>query len=145
MLPHEKELVERLKDQPFALLGVNSDQPPPPEGTKLDRAAINARNERFHAARNFGPAGQVKLSEEEAQYIESARAALKKRLVDERIGWRNAVDGSTGGPWASRWNTRYWPHIFLIDKQGVIRHVDPGEDELESTIRALLAEEAPKK
>jgi hypothetical protein len=25
MLPHEKELVERLKDKPFALLGVNSD------------------------------------------------------------------------------------------------------------------------
>jgi hypothetical protein len=25
MLPHEKELVERLKDQPFALIGINSD------------------------------------------------------------------------------------------------------------------------
>ena len=25
MLPHERELVERLKDQPFALLGINSD------------------------------------------------------------------------------------------------------------------------
>jgi hypothetical protein len=25
MLPHEKELVERLKDEPFALLGINSD------------------------------------------------------------------------------------------------------------------------
>ena len=25
MLPHEKELVERLKDKPFALLGMNSD------------------------------------------------------------------------------------------------------------------------
>ena len=25
MLPHEKELVERLKNQPFALLGINSD------------------------------------------------------------------------------------------------------------------------
>jgi hypothetical protein len=25
MLPHEKALVERLKDQPFALLGINSD------------------------------------------------------------------------------------------------------------------------
>jgi peroxiredoxin len=25
MIPHEKELVERLKDKPFALIGVNSD------------------------------------------------------------------------------------------------------------------------
>jgi len=25
MLPHEKALVERLKDEPFALLGINSD------------------------------------------------------------------------------------------------------------------------
>lgn len=25
MLPHEKTLVERLKDEPFALLGINSD------------------------------------------------------------------------------------------------------------------------
>jgi hypothetical protein len=25
MLPHEKELVQRLKDKPFALLGINSD------------------------------------------------------------------------------------------------------------------------
>jgi hypothetical protein len=25
MIPHEKQMVERLKDQPFALLGINSD------------------------------------------------------------------------------------------------------------------------
>jgi peroxiredoxin len=25
MIPHEKELVERLKDKPFALIGINSD------------------------------------------------------------------------------------------------------------------------
>ena len=25
MLPHEKEMVKRLKDKPFALLGINSD------------------------------------------------------------------------------------------------------------------------
>jgi peroxiredoxin len=27
MIPHEKELVERLKNKPFALLGLNSDGP----------------------------------------------------------------------------------------------------------------------
>ena len=25
MIPHEKEMVQRLKDKPFALIGVNSD------------------------------------------------------------------------------------------------------------------------
>lgn len=25
MIPHEKEMVERLKDKPFALIGINSD------------------------------------------------------------------------------------------------------------------------
>lgn len=25
MIPHEREMVERLKDQPFALIGINSD------------------------------------------------------------------------------------------------------------------------
>jgi len=27
MLPHEKELVERLKNRPFALIGINTDPP----------------------------------------------------------------------------------------------------------------------
>ena len=27
MLPHEKELVERLKNKPFALIGINTDPP----------------------------------------------------------------------------------------------------------------------
>jgi hypothetical protein len=34
MLPHEKTLVKRLADQPFALIGINSDQPK--KGQKAD-------------------------------------------------------------------------------------------------------------
>lgn len=145
MLPHEKELVERLKDQPFALLGVNSDPAPAPDGKRPDRATTNARNERFLAARKSAPNGLVQVGEEEAKFIEAARAALKTRLDEEGLAWRNAVDGTTSGPWATRWNTRYWPHIFLIDAKGVIRHVDPSEAELESLIRALIAESEAKK
>lgn len=46
----------------------------------------------------------------------------------------------------STWNTygnRYWPAMYLIDKQGVIRHVRIGEggyEETERLIRTLLAE-----
>ncbi len=77
MLPHEKELVEKWKDRPFALVAVNSD-PGGPE-------------------------------------------ALQKRLKEQGIPWRNAVDGSTTGPIAKAWNVHAWPTLYLIDADGVIR------------------------
>ncbi len=50
MYPHERSLVKRLKDQPFALLGVNSDEdleglkPSLEEATKLtEDAALDDR------------------------------------------------------------------------------------------------------
>ena len=39
MIPHEKELVERLKDEPFALVGINTD---------------NDKEEYFAQAEEFG-------------------------------------------------------------------------------------------
>ena len=71
---------------------------------------------------------------------------MKPRLDAEGLAWRHAVDGSTSGPWASRWNTRYWPHIFLIDANGRIRHVDPDEEKLDVLLDELIAEAqgAPK-
>ncbi|NOH13346.1 MAG: hypothetical protein HND51_17030 [Chloroflexi bacterium] len=42
------------------------------------------------------------------------------------------------------YNNRYWPTLYLIDKQGDIRYVHIGEgayDETEAAIRTLLAEE----
>jgi len=43
MIPHEKELVERLKDQPFALIGVNSDPKDKIKGM-CDKEGITWRN-----------------------------------------------------------------------------------------------------
>ena len=43
-----------------------------------------------------------------------------------------------------RYGNRYWPTMYLIDKQGVIRHVRVGEggyQETERLIQGLLAEE----
>lgn len=77
MLPHEKELVAKWRDRPFALVAVNSDQ--------------------------GGP------------------EALRKRLADNGIAWRNAMDGSTTGPLAKAWNVHAWPTLYLIDADGVIR------------------------
>jgi hypothetical protein len=95
MLPHEKAMVDRLKEKRFALLGINSDG--------------NA---------------------------EKVNEILKR----EAITWRNAVDGSTGGPWASKWNVSGWPTIYVLDAKGVIRAKDLRDDELEKQVVALLDE-----
>jgi peroxiredoxin len=95
MLPHEKELVERLKNEPFALLGINSD------GTAEE---------------------------------------LKKILATRGITWRQAVDGDTSGPWATKWNVHGWPTIFVVDAKGVIRYRDVREQKMDEAVDALLAE-----
>jgi hypothetical protein len=144
MLPHEKELVERLKDKPFALVGINSDEPKPenPPADAVARAAEKkAREAAFKSQRTIAGA-QIVPGPDEAAFIELARVAAKAQLDEQGISWRNAIDGSTSGPWSTRWNTRYWPHIFLIDAKGVIRHVDPPRKapELDALIEELIAE-----
>ena len=95
MLPHEKELVERLKNERFALLGINSD------GTAEE---------------------------------------LKKILADRGITWRQAVDGDTTGPWATKWNVHGWPTIFVLDAKGVIRFRDVRGKDMEDAVLKLLEE-----
>ncbi|MEQ1894648.1 MAG: TlpA disulfide reductase family protein [Planctomycetota bacterium] len=102
MLPHEKALVERLKDKPFALLGINSD----------------------------GEAEDV-----------------KKMLAEQGITWRQAIDGDTTGPWATKWNVSGWPTLYLLDAKGKIREYwlgSPDEKELDQKIEALIAEAQAK-
>ena len=99
MIPHERALVERLKNEPFALLGINSD----------------------------GDAKKVK-------------GILEKR----KITWRQAVDGSTGGPLATKWGVKSWPTIYVLDAKGVIRHKDLRGEELEQAVVKLIAEAKAK-
>ena len=98
MLPHEKTLVQRLADEPFALLGINSD---------------------------------------------GKRESVLPRLQKEGINWRQAIDDTTSGPWASKWNVSGWPTLYLIDAKGVIREKwlgSPGDSVLDSKIDELIAE-----
>ena len=95
MIPHERELVERLKNEPFALLGINSD----------------------------GPADQ-----------------LAKILEKEKINWRQAIDGSTSGPLATKWGVDSWPTIYVLDAKGVIRNKDVRGGDLEAAVTRLIAE-----
>lgn len=47
----------------------------------------------------------------------------------------------------NRYQNRFWPTIYLIDKRGIIRHVKIGEGDYAATERrigALLAEAAPR-
>jgi peroxiredoxin len=95
MIPHEKQMVEKFKNKPFALVGVNSD---------------------------------------------GDRAVLQKIMKENGITWRSAVDGSTQGPIATRWNVHAWPTIYVLDAKGVIRYRDLRDKPLEEAVEKLLKE-----
>ena len=99
MIPHERALVERMKNEPFALLGINSD----------------------------GDAKKVK-------------GILEKR----KITWRQAIDGSTSGPLATKWGVNGWPTIYVLDAKGVIRHKGLRDEELAEAVVKLVAEAKAK-
>jgi hypothetical protein len=102
MLPHEKALVKRMQDKPFALLGINND---------------------------------------------GAAAEVLPRFQKEGITWRNAIEPEKDSL-ASRWNVTGYPSLYLIDARGIIRHRwlgSPGDEVLDETIDALVAEALGKK
>ncbi len=73
--------------------------------------------------------------------FESDLENLKKAVKDLEINYPVAQDNK-GETWKA-YGTRYWPTLFLIDKQGHIRytHIGEGGYELtEAAIQILLAE-----
>lgn len=65
------------------------------------------------------------------------------RLKKENITWRQGMDVTPDGPWASAWNVSGWPTLYLVDAKGVIREKwlgSPGDDVLDAKIDALVAE-----
>lgn len=59
------------------------------------------------------------------------------------LGITYAVTQDNGGVTWSAWANRYWPTIYLIDKQGRVRYTHIGEggyDDTEAAIQALLNE-----
>jgi thiol-disulfide isomerase/thioredoxin len=68
-------------------------------------------------------------------------ANLKQAVKQDEIEYAVAQDND-GATWKAYQN-RYWPTLYLIDKQGHIRYVHIGEgryQETEENIKALLAE-----
>ncbi len=70
---------------------------------------------------------------------------LKEALIDLDVDYPVAQDND-GKTWRA-YNNRYWPTLYLIDKDGQIRYVHIGEgayDETEAAIQYLLNERNPE-
>ena len=122
MIPHEKTMVEKLKNRPFALLGINSDQ---------DRDVLKELQKSKLSADD--PANKARIHEANIAY-------LNKILKEQGISWRQAAQESTGGPIPARWNVKGWPTIYVIDASGRIRHKDLRDQQLEDAVVKLLDE-----
>jgi hypothetical protein len=106
-----KELVERLRDKPFRIVGINSD---------------------------------------------SDQERTTQWFPEQKISWRNVMDGGRSGPVSRAWHVEAWPTFYLLDASGKIRYagdelraVAPVEDKagvvrivnvLDEDIDILLAE-----
>jgi len=90
----------------------------------------------------YGPNGLVVIGNHYPEFnYERDVDNVRQALIDQNVTWPVAIDND-GRTWRSYAN-RYWPTIYLIDKQGEIRYVKIGEggyERTEQVIQALLAE-----
>ena len=92
MIPQQREMVKKLENKPFTLLGINSDP---------DRSVLN------------------------------------KRFKEEKITWPNICEGS-GGAISNQFNVRMYPTVFVLDHEGIIRHRNLHDAELERAVNELI-------
>ena len=90
----------------------------------------------------YGPEGLVIIGNHMPEFnYESKLDNVKQALVQLDVSYPVAIDNDRR-TWRA-YNNRYWPTIYLIDKQGNIRYKHIGEggyDRTEKVIQALLAE-----
>jgi hypothetical protein len=65
---------------------------------------------------------------------------VKQILKDQEITWRQAIDGTTRGPLAKRWNVKSWPTIYVVDAKGIIRYKNVRDTAMDEAVDTLLAE-----
>jgi hypothetical protein len=70
---------------------------------------------------------------------------VRELLAKEQITWRQAIDGTTSGPLATRWNVHGWPTIYVVDAKGVIRYKGVRGEQMDEAVDTLLAEIKAKK
>ena len=69
-----------------------------------------------------------------------APSIFRAEAAKHGVTWRNSLQGSTGGELCRAWGVRQFPTLYVIDAEGVIRHVDVYYDALDRAVEALLAE-----
>jgi hypothetical protein len=93
----------------------------------------------------YGPQGLVVIGNHYPEFdYERNLDNLKEAIIRLDIPYAVAQDNDRQ-TWAA-YNNRYWPSLYLIDKQGHIRYTHIGEGryaETEAAIVALLAEPCP--
>ena len=69
---------------------------------------------------------------------------IRKVKIDEELHYRTWWDGHgevpTGGPIATAWRVMGWPAIYVLDPEGVIRHVNQRGEQLIATVDEMLVE-----
>ena len=95
LIPHERALVERFRNSPFVVVGINGDNDP-----------------------------------------EHAR----KAIASDGVTWRNMQTCGDDHPAKKLWPVEALPSTYLLDAQGVVRHVGVGAAVPDAAIKALLAE-----
>jgi hypothetical protein len=94
MIPHEKTLVERLKDKPFALIGINSDGPVDKLRNIIKEQGITWRN--AADGTTDGPwATQWNVQGWPTIYVLDAKGVIRYRGVREKA-MDDAVDALLG-------------------------------------------------
>jgi hypothetical protein len=143
-------MVDRLKNEPFALLGLNSDGDPAVSNNLSDaeKTAVRGLGTRQDQAIDAVRRGDAKVMEK----LGEVGAGLKKKIFDadlknlgkilekNKITWRQHVMGTTDGALPNKWNVQGWPTIYILDEKGVIRFRDLRDEEMEEAVVKLLEE-----
>ena len=67
-------------------------------------------------------------------------ATLQQATASGEITWRCWWDGGVAGPITTRWGVRSFPTIFVLDREGVIRHKDLRGEALDRAVERLVGE-----
>jgi hypothetical protein len=71
------------------------------------------------------------------------REDLKKTQENNRMSWRSFFDGR-GGAISKEWNIKYFPSVFVLDDNGVIRYKGVRGRAMDEAVEKLLGEMSKK-
>ena len=72
--------------------------------------------------------------------LDSDKGALTRFIEKEKISWPQYFDSAgSDNPWAKHYNIGAIPVVWLVDKHGILRHLD-GRADTEKKVEALLNE-----